>query len=677
VTVDVEELAAPAAISEDARVVECDRALEARVADELRERLDASEASFRALVEQMPHAVMVHGPADDDFGIRYVNRALLAMLGYADATELLGRSSLDMFVHPDDRAWLPELRRRRAAGEPLPPAHVRWIARNGQIREVRAVSSPTTFDGRPATLVHAQDVTEQMKLERARAETETALRRSEERYRLLFDAMPLPAWMIDPVTLQLLAVNDAMVRTHGYTREELLAMPVTQLKVQDEVPAMIGGIARGRTNTHHVGVRKHRRKDGQLLSIDITVQPVELDGRRAILGVGTDVTQSVKLEEQLRQAQKMEAVGQLAGGIAHDFNNILGVIATNVDLALESIGADHAAREDIEEIASAATRAAALVRQLLAFSRKQPRELKRVALNSVVTGIEAMLSRIVGEDIRMSALLAPQLAAIEADVSQLEQVLVNLVVNARDAMPSGGALALETANVTLDEAEAGALGVAAGRYVRLSVCDTGCGMDESTRKHAFEPFFTTKDVGKGTGLGLATVFGIVKQSGGGIALDSSPGQGSTFRIYFPAVSALPHADVAAAREPVLRGCETVLVVEDDVQLRSALRRQLTSLGYSVLEAPDGRNALAMAERHAGRIDLLLTDLVMPGMDGRTLGDRLLAHNPRAKVVYMSGHTEHPALQRIELRPHDHFMQKPFTARTLSETVRRAFRGEQR
>jgi CheY-like chemotaxis protein len=288
-----------------------------------------------------------------------------------------------------------------------------------------------------------------------------------------------------------------------------------------------------------------------------------------------------------------------------------------------------------------------------------------------------MLSRIVGENIRMSAMLAPQLAAVEADVSQLEQVLVNLVVNARDAMPSGGALSIETANVTLDEAHAGALGVAAGRYVKLTVSDTGCGMDEETKKHAFEPFFTTKDVGKGTGLGLATVFGIVKQSGGGIELDSSPGQGSTFRIYVPAIAARPVTDAAASREPMLRGRETVLVVEDDVQLRSALRRQLTSLGYSVLEAPDGRDALALAQRHPGRIDLLLTDLVMPGMDGRTLGDRLLARSPHTKVVFMSGHTEHPALDKIELRPCDHFVQKPFTARVLSETVRRAFSDESR
>jgi two-component system, cell cycle sensor histidine kinase and response regulator CckA len=350
------------------------------------------------------------------------------------------------------------------------------------------------------------------------------------------------------------------------------------------------------------------------------------------------------------------------------------VILSNASLAKEVLDPDHPIHADLDEIEKAAKRAAALTGQLLAFSRKQASKPKPVALNAVVTSVEKMLSRIVGEDIAMSAALAPALGTIDADPGQIEQLLVNLVVNARDAMPEGGRLTIETANVEIDDVHAVQLEVTPGRYVTIAVTDTGCGMDESVRARMFEPFFTTKEVGRGTGLGLAMVFGIVKQSKGGIAVTSEPGRGTTFRVYFPRTD---RADTSAEMPRLFeapRGSETVLVVEDDEQVRSVLRRYLTSWGYTLLEAPNGRIALEVARAHAGAIDLLLTDLVMPEMDGRSLSARLLADHPNTRVVLMSGYTEHAALHGTKIGPDEHFVQKPFTAQMLGETVRRALDG---
>jgi two-component system cell cycle sensor histidine kinase/response regulator CckA len=367
----------------------------------------------------------------------------------------------------------------------------------------------------------------------------------------------------------------------------------------------------------------------------------------------------------------MEVVGQLAGGIAHDFNNILAVITANTDLALDTLGRTHPVAEDLTEIDAAAARAAGLTRQLLAFSRKERREVKQLALNGIVTNVEKMLSRIVGEDIVISALLASQLGTIEGDAGQIEQILMNLLVNARDAMPRGGKVVIETANVEIDDANAAVLGVGAGRYVCLSVTDTGCGMDDAVRAHIFEPFFTTKEVGKGTGLGLATVFGIVKQGGGAIAVESQVGRGTTFRIYFPRLQTEAEPVPVQPQFVAPKGAGTVLLVEDDAQLRLVLRRYLSKWGFTLLEAPSGTAALELARSYKGAIDLLLTDLVMPELDGRSLSRRVIELRPSTRVIFMSGYTEHPALHDAELGPADFFMQKPFSAQVLSETLRRA------
>ena len=506
-----------------------------------------------------------------------------------------------------------------------------------------------------------------------RQEVEATLRASDERHRILFDASPLPIWVFDPNTLQILAVNDALVRVLGYSRDELLARRVPQLKPPEDVPRMISGTIRAKPGeTDHVGVLRYLTKDHRVVEFDVTAHGTMLDGALVKLAIGVDVTQSRRIETQLRQSQKMEAIGQLAGGVAHDFNNILAAILCGADLVLEALGDDHPAAVELKEIDAAAQRAAGLTRQLLTFSRQQPREVAVLALNAVVINVEKMLARIVGEDVEMLAALAPQLGSIEADAGQIEQVLMNLVVNARDAMPGGGKLTIETSNAELDDLNAAALGVDPGRYIVLAVSDTGCGMDAATRQRVFEPFFTTKEVGKGTGLGLSTVFGIVKQSNGAIAVYSEVGKGSTFRVYLPRHERVADVTQSISRKPTLAtDLKRILLVEDDDGLRAVISRQLAGWGYSFVEACNAAVALERVHTMTEPVDLLLTDLVMPGIDGRALATKVLHQWPNTKVLFMSGYTEHAAVKTAKLGPSDQFIEKPFSAVGLSSAIRRA------
>ncbi len=384
-------------------------------------------------------------------------------------------------------------------------------------------------------------------------------------------------------------------------------------------------------------------------------------------------------ETRLRQAQRMEAVGQLAGGIAHDFNNLLTVIAGGTAFALESPGLDPAARAELAAVDEAAGRAARLTRQLLAFSRQQVLQPEVLDLNRVVAGVEPMLRRLIGEDIAILTIPGSSLRPVLADPGQLEQVLVNLAVNARDSMPDGGRLVIETANVdvTPEAAVRRGAGIAPGPYVRLTVHDTGVGMDEATVARVFEPFFTTKAPGKGTGLGLSTVYGIVVQSGGHVRVTSAPGQGATFSVDLPAAepAATVAAPEAAPPAPAPRGRgETVLLVEDEVAVRRIVRRILSQSGYTVIEAADGRAALAAAAAHAAPIDLVLTDVVMPEMSGRAFAEQVGARHPGTRVLFMSGYTDDEMLRRGFLVPSSSFLQKPFTAERLLDAVRRTLGG---
>jgi PAS domain S-box-containing protein len=395
------------------------------------------------------------------------------------------------------------------------------------------------------------------------------------------------------------------------------------------------------------------------------------DSPLLLSAIARDLTEYKKLERQFQQAQKMEAVGRLAGGIAHDFNNLLTVITSYADLLLEDFSPEDARREDMKEIQKAAVSAAGLTRQLLAFSRQQVLEPRVLDVNDVVASADSLLKRLLGEDIDLVTMLAPEVGAVMADRGQLEQVIVNLAVNARDAMPDGGKLTIETTNAEMDEAYARTHPPAQpGRFVMLAVSDTGVGMDEQTLGRIFEPFFTTKEVGKGTGLGLATVYGVVKQSGGFIWVYSEPGQGTTFKIYLPRVEQ-PAEAVAPPAAPgkSLQGTETVLLVEDADPIRAVARKVLDRLGYTVLEAPNGEVALQVATRHQGPIHLLLTDVIMPELGGRRLADQLIALRPEVKVLYTSGYTDDAVVRHGVLNSGIAYLQKPFTPDALARKLR--------
>jgi two-component system cell cycle sensor histidine kinase/response regulator CckA len=389
-------------------------------------------------------------------------------------------------------------------------------------------------------------------------------------------------------------------------------------------------------------------------------------------GIEADVTERVKLEDQLRHAQKMEAIGQLAGGVAHDFNNLLTVILGHADLLAKTLAADDRRRTDLDEIVKAADHAAALTRQLLAFSRKQVLQPILLEVNSLVVTTSKMLRRLIGEDIKLVTKLTLVPAAVHADAGQLEQILMNLAVNARDAMPQGGRLSIETAIVHLDDSAIQHVPVRPGPYVVLTVTDTGTGMDEQVRQRIFEPFFTTKERGRGTGLGLATVYGIVKQSGGHLGVESEVGRGTTFKVY------LPRAENGAMVEPQIEdaeasptGSETLLVVEDEHRVRSLARVFLEQAGYQVIDASDPQQAEDLFRQHADRIDLLVTDVIMPGSSGPSLFARLSAARPSLRVLYMSGYTDNAIVQHARLPSDIVFLQKPFSAYGLLCKVRDA------
>jgi PAS domain S-box-containing protein len=503
----------------------------------------------------------------------------------------------------------------------------------------------------------------------ARAVAERALadlQASEECYRLMFDNSPLPKWMYDAGTLRFVDVNSTAVRDYGYSREEFLAMTVKDLRLPEEVGALPDGAAPA--GKFHV--LKLRKKNGEVITVEVTSHALTFGERTCRLAVGRDVTERLRLEQQLRHSQKMEAVGRLAGGIAHDFNNLLSVVLSYGEMVLNELKPGEPIRDDIEEIRKAGTRAAHLTRQLLMFSRQQVIEPKVIDLNDLLIGMDAMLQRILGADIELVSIPARPIGRVRVDPGSIEQVIMNLVVNARDAMPTGGKLTMETANVVLDDEFARMHhGVVPGRHVMLAVSDTGTGIDKATLERIFEPFFTTKERGKGTGLGLSTVLGIVQQNQGSIWVYSEPGQGTTFKVYLPRVDAAVDTLRPVDTATDLRGSETILLVEDDDQLRVVAQEILRKSGYRVIEARHAGDAVLHAEKHPDTIHLLLTDVVMPKMSGPELAKRLAGSRPDMKVLCMSGYTDDSIVRHGVLESRIAYLQKPLTPESLVRKVR--------
>ena len=533
---------------------------------------------------------------------------------------------------------------------------------------VQHYESAKAYDQRDLEFLNSVGGHIALAIERRRAED--ALRKNEEMFRLLFSHNPLPTWVIDRETLNFLEVNEAAVRAYGYSLEEFKNMTILDFQTEDEKIKRPNDLEENRGDGLYRGHWKHRKKDGKTIEVETTVHELEYSGKRVRLIVAQDVSERHILEQQLRQSQKMEAVGRLAGGVAHDFNNLLMVIKGHTELLRNALPpADEYSRK-IEQIERAADRASSLTRQLLAFSRLQMLQPKVMNLNDAVADMGRLLPRLIGEDIELAIRPSENLGSIRADASQMEQIIMNLVVNARDAMPDGGKLIIETSNVELDRLynEKHPI-VREGRYVLLCVSDTGMGMSLETQAHIFEPFFTTKAQGKGTGLGLATVYGVVKQSGGFIWVYSELGRGTTFKIYFPRVDQpVERIEHALVYSEAPRGTETILLTEDERDVREVAREFLESGGYTVIEARDGMEALGLVEKHEGAIDLLITDMVMPRMTGQELAARLKEQRPRLRMLYMSGYSERAAADSLRAEPGVRLLAKPFSRTALLRTV---------
>jgi two-component system cell cycle sensor histidine kinase/response regulator CckA len=507
---------------------------------------------------------------------------------------------------------------------------------------------------------------------RERRHAEQALDAAESRYRSLFENM-IEGFAYcrmlfengEPRDFVYLAVNRAFDSLTGL--KDVVGRKVSEVipGIQETNPELFDIYGRVATTGRPEKFETFVKALGIWFSV--SVYSVE---RGHFVAVFDNITERKRLEAQLRQSQKMESVGRLAGGVAHDFNNLLTVMLSNAALAKDGLSERDPARSDIEEIEEAARRAAVLTRQLLAFARRQAAEPRALDLNAVTLAMDKMLRRLIGEDVELVTLLAENLGVVWADPGHVEQVLVNLAVNARDAMPGGGKLTIETSNLTLDaEYAARHVGVAPGEYVLLAVSDSGHGMAPEILEHVFEPFFTTKELGRGTGLGLSTCYGIVKQSGGWIWVYSEPGQGTSFKIYLPRIQAEAEAFAPAAPAALRGGSETILLVEDDAKVRDIALRSLRERGYRVLEAANGGEALRAAENQSEPIALLLTDVVMPQMGGRELAARVRALRPQIKVLYTSGYTEQAIVHREVLGRGIAFLPKPFDPTSLARKVR--------
>ena len=604
--------------------------------------------------------------------ITFCNAASLAMLGYSSAAGLLGKDAHALVHHthadgtagPQDECGMILAFRKGVRSHV--DDEILWRA-DGTSFSTEYWSYPVRKNGRlVGSVVTFLDVTE-------RRRAEGAIRASEQRIRALMENAN-DAIVVTSTEGIILETNRAADELYGRSRVDTLGTHFCETHVPEErerVREIFGTVLRQGSVQGFESLAL--RGDGRRVPVELSVAQVEIGEECLLLAIIRDVSERRLLEDQVRHAQKMEAIGRLAGGVAHDFNNLLTVILGYSDFVRAQLSPDNPLLSDVEEIRKAGERAAGLTRQLLAFSRTQVLVPELLDVNTVVTDTNRMLRRVIGEDVDLRTVCDPAAGRVRADRDQLEQVLMNLAVNARDAMPGGGSLTIETHGMEFDEAYAEEhVGEQPGPYVMLAVSDTGVGIDVETKARIFEPFFTTKETGKGTGLGLATVYGIVKQSGGFIWVYSEPGRGTTFKIYLPRVEGEPGGDfprIAVPAPKSTRGTETLLLLEDESALRRLARDVLRKQGYTVLETLGWQSALEIAARHPGPIHLVLTDVVMPEMGGPEVDSRISALRPGIKVLYMSGYTSEAAVHRGLLEARLALLQKPFTPGDLARRVR--------
>ncbi|MCD6520625.1 MAG: PAS domain S-box protein [Anaerolineae bacterium] len=638
------------------------------------EELRRSREFLRLILDTDPNCIFVK---DSEGRFLLVNQAMAELWGIP-VEEMEGMSEWELA----ERLHLPKEQVERFLAEDqqvlqagkrleLPVSSIRDP--QGRARWFYTIKEPLSFRGRERHVLGISvDITEQ------RA-AEAALRESEARYRTLFEASIDAIFVVD-MDGHILDCNTTACALYGYTKEEFRRLKVAELAPPETVAQARGIVDELFRKGTVLREMLAQRKDGSTFPAEVSVRVVTIGGQRVVIGYVHDLTERRRLEGELRQAQKMEAIGRLAGGVAHDFNNILTVINGYSDLVYHSLEAGDPLRQDVEEIRKAGRRAAELTQQLLAFSRRHKPEMASLDLNEVLVGMAKMLRRIIGEDIELDLRLAHSLPPVEADRGYLEQMIINLAANARDAMPKGGVLTLETASLQGEGCPGTYMRVAKpGPCVRLTVRDTGVGMNDEVKEHLFEPFYTTKEPGKGTGLGLAMVYGIIQQLGGGIDLLSAPGKGTTFRIYLPC-SSEPLATSAAKEEPkpLPRGSETILVVEDQGSVRRFVAGLLERLGYTVLQFSRPQEVLDFCRsQEEKRADLLLTDVVMPEMSGPELVAKLREEYGPFPVLYMSGYAERVMEQHGGLPAEDELISKPFSLEKLAHAVRRALEGQAR
>lgn len=758
----------------------------AQAAIKARKRTEQEIAELAAIVESCGDAII---GMTLDCTITNWNRGAERMYGYV-AEEVIGRH-VSLLAPPGQINLASEILARIGQGQSAGNYEAVMVTKHGRPLTTSFTISPVR--NRPGQIVGFSAVGRDITTQR---QAEQALRRSQEQYRLLFDGSPIPMWVLDRRTLAFLEVNEAAFRLYGFSREEFLARTILDVQVDKEIPRLLQNTAHLSKGLQDVQVWRHRKKDGNVIEVEITAHDISLWGIEAelvvaqdvtvrrenerklvqseerfsksfrccpmpvtvstkeegryidvndgfvkmlgyecqevigrtahelgiwvapeqrtavveqltqsgrvsgldcqfrtksgeirdtqvfaelvtlsdiscVLGITIDVTEAKRLQEQYLQAQKMEAVGRLASGVAHDFNNVLGVIMGYCDMSRELLDPESRVLKFIHQVRKAAERAADLTRQLLAFSRREVLHPSVLNLNAVVNDVSKMLLRMVGEDIALKFVPGVALGTVRADLRQVEQILMNLVVNSRDAMPNGGTILIATSNVELDESYSlRQPKVTPSSYVMLSVSDTGCGMDATTMARVFEPFFTTKGPGEGTGLGLSMIYGTVKQSGGHVRVESEPGRGTTFKVYFPRINEPAISLIArpSAAMP-LGGSETILMVEDDEALRELTVGLLESEGYKVLAAKDGPSAIEIARAYLENIDLVLTDVIMPGMGGGALVATLKQSRPDLRGTYMSGYADNLIANYGAPDSSNALLRKPFTKQSLLRHVR--------